>query len=43
MLPDSLERFGERACGQGSLGVFPAQSIMALMLAHGGRLQKFGA
>ncbi len=43
VLPDSLERFGERACGQGSLGVFPAQSIMALMLAHGGRLQKFGA
>ena len=43
VLPDSVERFGERACGQGSLGVFPAQSIMSLMLAHGGRLQKFGA
>lgn len=43
VLPDTVERFGERACGQGSLGVFPAQTIMGLMLAHGGRLQKFGA
>ncbi len=43
VLPDTVESFGERACGQGSLGVFPAQSIMAMMLAHGGRLQKFGA
>ena len=43
VLPDTVESFGERACGQGSLGVFPAQSIMPLMLAHGGRLQKFGA
>ncbi len=40
---DTTASFGERSCGQGSLGVFPAQSIMALMLAHGGRLQKFGA
>lgn len=43
VLPDTVETFGERSCGQGSLGVFPAQSIMALMLAHGGRLRKFGA
>ena len=43
VLPDTVDRFGERACGQGSLDVFTAQSIMALMLAHGGRLQKFGA
>lgn len=43
VLPDTVESFGERSCGQGALGVFPAQSIMALMLAHGGRLQKFGA
>ena len=40
---DRTASFGERSCGQGSLGVFPAQSIMSLMLAHGGRLQKFGA
>lgn len=43
VLPDTVQSFGERACGQGSLGVFPAQSIMGLMLAQGGRLQKFGA
>ena len=43
VLPDTVESFGERACSQGTLGVFPAQSIMAQMLAHGGRLQKFGA
>ena len=43
VLPDTMQNFGERSCGQGALGVFPAQSIMALMLSHGGRLQKFGA
>ena len=43
VLPDAVQTFGERACAQGSLGVFPAQSIMALMLGHGERLQKFGA
>lgn len=43
VLSDTVENFGERSCAQGSLGVFPAQSIMGLMLAHGGRLQKFGA
>ncbi len=43
VLSDTVQSFGERACGQGSLGVFPAQSIMAMMLAHGGRQQKFGA
>lgn len=41
--PDGAMSFGERACAGGSLGVFPAQSIAALMLAHGGRLAKFGA
>ena len=41
--PDRATSFGERACAGGSLGVFPARSIMGLMLAHGGRLAKFGA
>ncbi len=36
-------RFGERACRNGELGVFPASSIMTLALAHAGRLAKFGA
>jgi 2,3-bisphosphoglycerate-independent phosphoglycerate mutase len=41
--PDEISIFGERSCDGGALGVFPAQAIMALMLAHGGRLEKFGA
>ncbi|MGH7506683.1 MAG: 2,3-bisphosphoglycerate-independent phosphoglycerate mutase, partial [Longimicrobiales bacterium] len=35
--------FGERACMKGELGVFAAKHIMALALAHAGRLAKFGA
>jgi 2,3-bisphosphoglycerate-independent phosphoglycerate mutase len=41
--PDGIEAFSERACARGSLGVFPAREIMPLALAHGLRLQKFGA
>ena len=41
--PDSTSIFSERSCEGGSLGVFSAQAVMALMLAHGGRLAKFGA
>jgi len=41
--PDRVEQFGERACAAGGLGVIPAQTIMVRMLAHGGRLAKFGA
>ena len=35
--------FGERACGRGSLGVFPATDEMALALGHALRLAKYGA
>jgi 2,3-bisphosphoglycerate-independent phosphoglycerate mutase len=35
--------FGERACGRGSLGVFPATDEMALALGHALRLTKYGA
>ncbi len=42
-LPDLAERFGERACTQGSLGRFPAVDIMPLAMAHALRLSKFGA
>lgn len=38
-----LDGFSERSCAQGSLGVFPAKELMALMLAHAGRLIKYGA
>lgn len=41
--PDPQATFGERACARGELGVFPAKELMSLMLAHAGRLMKFGA
>jgi 2,3-bisphosphoglycerate-independent phosphoglycerate mutase len=41
--PDRSTEFGERACQQGGLGHFLAKDIMALALAHAGRLKKFGA
>lgn len=42
-LPDEQTRFGERACAQGGLDTLPATELMALALAHAGRLEKFGA
>jgi 2,3-bisphosphoglycerate-independent phosphoglycerate mutase len=41
--PAGLTGFGERECRKGELGVFPAMHLMSLVLAHAGRLQKFGA
>ena len=42
--PDRLTQFSERACAGGSLGPrFPAHELMALALAHAGRLDKYGA
>jgi 2,3-bisphosphoglycerate-independent phosphoglycerate mutase len=40
---DPVSRFTERACAQGSLGVFPAQDLMPLLMANALRLMKFGA
>jgi len=40
---DPVTHFTERACAGGSLGVFPAQALMPLVLANGLRLTKFGA
>ena len=40
---DPVSQFTERACAAGSLGVFPAQELMPLVLANGLRLTKFGA
>jgi 2,3-bisphosphoglycerate-independent phosphoglycerate mutase len=37
------DSFGERACSGGELGIFAAQQIMTLALAHAGRLSKYGA
>jgi len=40
---DPVTQFTERACAAGSLGTFPAQQLMPLLLANGLRLTKFGA
>jgi 2,3-bisphosphoglycerate-independent phosphoglycerate mutase len=42
-MPDHQTSFGERACAQGGLGIFPATDVMSLALAHAGRLNKYGA
>ena len=41
--PDRVTTFSERACMQGGLGRFPATEAMRLMLAHAGKLAKFGS
>jgi len=41
--PDGAAEFGERACGRGSLGVFPATDEMPLALGNALRLTKYGA
>ncbi|MDH7513102.1 MAG: 2,3-bisphosphoglycerate-independent phosphoglycerate mutase [Clostridiales bacterium] len=41
--PDDADRFSERACSRGFLGRFPSLQAMPLMLAHAGKLKKFGA
>lgn len=40
---DGLSKFGEASCRQGGLGQFQAMYLMALALAHAGRLGKYGA
>jgi 2,3-bisphosphoglycerate-independent phosphoglycerate mutase len=41
-LPTS-ERFGERTCAGGSLGVFPAKEIMGLLMGHALKFNRYGA
>lgn len=43
VLGGTSERFTERECLKGELGIIPAQKIMQLLLANAGRLKKFGA
>ena len=43
MRPDTVTRFGERPALAGSLGQRPMSELLSLMLAHAGRLAKFGA
>ncbi|MFY9587104.1 MAG: phosphoglycerate mutase, partial [Actinomycetota bacterium] len=40
---DDVTRFGERYCATGALGIRPTMTLMPIMLAHAGRLQKYGA
>lgn len=42
-LPDNTGAFTERGCGHGLLGRFASIHAMPLMLAHAGKLKKFGA
>jgi 2,3-bisphosphoglycerate-independent phosphoglycerate mutase len=40
---DGTERFGERWCAAGGLGLRPTKDLMAIALANAGRLAKYGA
>ncbi len=40
---DETEAFNEAQCRKGCLGIIPAVESMSLMLAHAGRLTKYGA
>lgn len=42
-MPGPATRFTERECAKGSLGRFPAERAMLLMMSHAGKLAKFGA
>ncbi|CAA9432603.1 MAG: Phosphoglycerate mutase (2,3-diphosphoglycerate-independent), archaeal type [uncultured Rubrobacteraceae bacterium] len=39
----TAEVFGERACAGGSLGAFPAEEIMGLLMGHALKLNRYGA
>lgn len=41
--PDLVTVFSEKSCSQGYLGRFPAKNALTLMLAHAGKLKKYGA
>jgi 2,3-bisphosphoglycerate-independent phosphoglycerate mutase len=41
--PSGPSAFGETACARGNLGTMPASELMPLLIAHGLRLDKFGA
>jgi 2,3-bisphosphoglycerate-independent phosphoglycerate mutase len=39
----TAEGFGERPCAGGTLGVFPAEEIMGLLMGHALKLNRYGA
>ncbi len=40
---DRSAAFGERDCSDGGLGTFPSADLMPILMAHAGKLEKFGA
>jgi 2,3-bisphosphoglycerate-independent phosphoglycerate mutase len=40
---DDVTEFGERGCLRGGLGQIRARELMPIVLAHAGRLRRFGA
>ncbi len=42
-MPDDVKSFGERAVSHGYLGHLHSTDIMPLLMAHAGRLERFGA
>jgi 2,3-bisphosphoglycerate-independent phosphoglycerate mutase len=42
-IPDEVEQFTERACQRGTLGRFPAQQVMLMLMGNALKLEKFGA
>jgi 2,3-bisphosphoglycerate-independent phosphoglycerate mutase len=40
---EGAARFDERAASRGTLGTFPSRELLGILLAHAGRLEKFGA
>jgi 2,3-bisphosphoglycerate-independent phosphoglycerate mutase len=39
----TTDSFGERTCARGSLGLFPAEEIMGLLMGHALKLNRYGA
>jgi 2,3-bisphosphoglycerate-independent phosphoglycerate mutase len=40
---DDTDRFGERWCRAGGLGIRPSMQLLPILMANAGRLAKYGA
>ena len=40
---DDVDRFGERSCRAGGLGLRPSLHLLPILMANAGRLAKYGA
>jgi 2,3-bisphosphoglycerate-independent phosphoglycerate mutase len=40
---DDTDRFGERWCRAGGLGIRPSTELLPILMANGGYLAKYGA